>query len=865
MEELEAALLRIAVRPATRLQGILDASTRGLLQAVDVIARTDVEVVLVVDQFEEAFTLTTDERERALFLESLRVATAEPDSRVRVIVTFRADFYDRPLVYPRFGELLAARTEAVPPLTPDELEEAIRGPAERIGVRPEPGLVADMIADVFHQPGALPLLQYALTELFDRRKDGTLTLSAYHDIGGVGGALSSAADRIYEATDPAGRKAIKQVFLRLVTLGEGRQDTRRRVTRSELHSLEVEQRAVEAVLEPFGRHRLLTFDREPSTREPTAEIAHEALLGAWGRLREWIDGARDDLRQDLGLARAAAEWRASGTDPSFLLQGTRLEQLEGWAAATDLAIGRTERGYLKASLDHRDRERVAEETRRERERRLERRSRNRLRSLVAVMAVAALVAGSLTVVATNQSTRAQRQALTADAQRIGALALSEPSLDRSFLLAVLGVQLWDLPETRSDLLAVLQKTPALVRVIHPSRTEIRALAVSPDGRLLATGDAKGMIRLYDLRAWERLGATVRLQPVSYQAMAFSPDGQTLAVATVMESRSRLYLVNVSSGTARLLGSWASSSSPAPGTIRLAFSPDGMRIAAALVTAESPLSERLMLIDPLSGRIVWRRRYPLNARQRNHFAPPRNVDVGFTPGGKLVTSASLGDTIVWNATNGRIVGRFSIGGWFDVSPDGRLVALAMNDATGADQRASLALLDLRTGRHRDLDPLPMSNWIFDVGFTADGAHILGRSWQGGVFVWDVRSGSVVQAFSGQGARLTVAVDPHSDTAFSGADDGSVAAWSLSGRHRLEQAFRVHSPNAGCWDTPCFVINRQGSLLAEALFGGKVALVETATALPPCRPGTGHEPTPSRSSTTAARSRPGATTGGLRFGM
>src|ERR671911_1885186 len=309
IDELEAALLRIAVRPVPRLRERLDSGSRGLLEVVDVVAPGEAEVVVVVDQFEEAFTLTTDERERELFLESLRVAAADPESRLRVIVTLRADFYDRPLVYPRFGELLADRTEAVPPLAPDELERAIRGPAERLGVRPEPGLVAELIADVAHQPGALPLLQYALTELFERPNQDRLTLAAFQDVGGATGALSARAEQLYETTDPTGRRATKQVFLRLVTLGEGRQDTRRRVTRSELDALEVEREAIDLVLDTFGRHRLLTFDREPSTREPTVEIAHEALLGAWGRLRPWIDDAREDLRQERGLVRAAAEWR----------------------------------------------------------------------------------------------------------------------------------------------------------------------------------------------------------------------------------------------------------------------------------------------------------------------------------------------------------------------------------------------------------------------------------------------------------------------------------------------------------------------------------------------------------------------------
>ena len=311
IDELEAALLRIAVRPVPRLHDRLDSGSRGLLEVIDLVAPGQAEVVLVVDQFEEVFTLTTDEREREQFLESLRVATADPQSRLRVIVTLRADFYDRPLIYPRFGELLAERTEAVPPLTPDELEQAIRGPVERVGVRPESGLVAEMIADVAHQPGALPLLQYALTELFEHRDEDRLTLTAYQELGGITGALSARAEHIYEAFDQKARLATKQIFLRLVTLGEGRQDTRRRVARSELDALDVERDSIDNVVDTFGRHRLLTFDREPSTREPTIEIAHEAMLNAWERLRTWIDDAREDLRQERGLARAAAEWRGS--------------------------------------------------------------------------------------------------------------------------------------------------------------------------------------------------------------------------------------------------------------------------------------------------------------------------------------------------------------------------------------------------------------------------------------------------------------------------------------------------------------------------------------------------------------------------
>jgi hypothetical protein len=235
-EELEAALLRVAVNPPESLLSQLKDGERGLARAVRRVLPADevVELVLVIDQFEELFTLVTDEAERALFLSSLVTAVLDERSRVRVIITLRADFTDRPLRYVDFGELLQRRSEFVLPLTPDELERAITGPARRIGLRLESGLAATMIREVNDQPGALPLLQYALTELYEKREGRTLTKAAYESIGGVLAALGRRAEQVYQGLSEPEQAAARQVFLRLVTLGEGTEDTRHRVLRSEI-------------------------------------------------------------------------------------------------------------------------------------------------------------------------------------------------------------------------------------------------------------------------------------------------------------------------------------------------------------------------------------------------------------------------------------------------------------------------------------------------------------------------------------------------------------------------------------------------------------------------------------------------------
>ncbi len=734
-DELESALVRIAVRPAARLHDRLESGSRGLLEAVDLVVPGDAEVVLVVDQFEEVFTLAADDRERELFLESLRVATADPASRLRVIVTLRADFYDRPLAYPRFGELLAERTEAIPPLTPDEMEQAIQRPAEQVGVRPEPGLVAEMVADVAHQPGALPLLQYALTELYERRDEDRLTLSAYRRLGGVGGALSARADGLYRAADPGERQAIRQLFLRLVTLGEGRQDTRRRVARSELDTLEVDQLALEAGLDAFGRHRLLTFDREPATREPTVEIAHESLLTAWDQLRSWIDDAREDLRQNRRLARAATEWNGSERDPSFLMRGVRLEQVEAWAGGVDLALGHPERAYVKASVDQRERERKDEQARRDHEARIERRSVRRLRSLVAVFAIAALIAGSLTVIATNQGERAETESRIASARELAAASIANLEIDaqRSLLLAIEAVDL-----TRSVDGSVLSEAEdALHRAVVASRivSSIPGVEIAgyepvlkgttldwgPSGLFVTTrmfaaeGPRPGGV--IDLRD-PATGSIVQTLPGHdgrVTGAAFNADGTMLAT-TGTDGALKIWQLPSGDLLESVDGIWPWAYGPS-------FSADGSLVAAAWGASGNTPEGNVQVVD-------------LDTDERMTFpAPP------------YVNDAEL-------------------------SPDGRTVA-----AVGGHVPGDLSLIDIENGTIIRLKG-PGGNGFTTVSWRPDGRYMATAGWDSAVPVWDAtgRLRFVLPGHAGPAHRLDWSQD--SSRLVTGSDDGTARVWEVT---------------------------------------------------------------------------------------
>jgi WD40 repeat protein len=739
IEELEAALLRVAVRGSNRIHDLLFAGSRGLLEAARLVAgKEHAELVLVVDQFEEVFTLCAEEPTRREFLEALRVAAVDPDSPLRVVITLRADFLGRPLTYPRFAELLAGRSEAVSPLAPDELEQAIRGPAERVGVAPEPGLLAQMIADVAHEPGALPLLQYTLTELFEHRAQDQLTLAAYDQIGGVIGSLSARAERILESLDGDGRRAVQQVFLRLVTLGEGTQDTRRRVPRSELDAIEVDPASVDEVISVFGRHRFLTFDHDPATREPTVEIAHEALLTAWARLRDWIADARDDMRQERRLAQEAAEWQAAGSDASFLLRGAQLEQVETWSEHSDIAIGHAERAYLSASTAQRDREREDDQLRRARETRAERRARTRLRALVAVFAATALIAGILTVIARNQSERAGRQARIASARELAAAAIANVSVDpeRSILLAMEAVR-----RTRSvDGFVMPEAEEALHRAVTASRVVLTVPGVG--GRLDWSGgifvtegmDGSGIIDVRDAATGARVHA-FRAHHGDVTDVAFSADGTKLATTgddgylDIWDTTSWAELASFSEP-----GQPNSTVAFAP-----AFSPDGSLVGAVW-------SDGIVRIMNLAtSKAVWDQRLGKAIEFQPEFA---------------LNQLDLPQDLAF-------------------SPDGQRFAVAWIFRSGA-------VFDLHTGKQ--VFGLAGTGEVVNridraIAWSLDGRYLATTSADGAPRVWDASTGRLLFALPGHlGFVVSLAwsahpIEPNSDDLVTGGTGGVAQVWRI----------------------------------------------------------------------------------------
>ncbi|MET0910599.1 MAG: hypothetical protein ABWZ99_14125, partial [Ilumatobacteraceae bacterium] len=414
--ELEAALRRVATTEVGDIAArLLDRD--GLAALAADITTGDGPLVLIIDQFEELWTLVTSDAVRDRFAASI-AATLDSGHDIRIIATLRADLYDRPLQHAVFGPMVRDTTFAVTPMTSSELYDAITLPAERAGVRFEPGLVTAMVGDVVARPGALPLLQFALTELFEQRINGVVTADAYTEIGGIGGAIARRAEQLYGDTPRGDRADVRLLFTQLVSPGEDNDDLRRRATRDELAGVDP------AVIDRFLDHRLLVTDVHPVTREPVIEVAHEALLREWPRLTDWIDEDRDTIRLRRSLHSAAHDWDTHGRDDAMLFRGSRL------VAATDAArhgsLTSAERAFLEASHAFADHERP-ETVRRVALQAQPTRRLRRLRTVAAALHALAIVAGLL---AYDQRNRANDEADTAraaqnDAEQAGEVAAAE--------------------------------------------------------------------------------------------------------------------------------------------------------------------------------------------------------------------------------------------------------------------------------------------------------------------------------------------------------------------------------------------------------------------------------------------------------
>jgi WD40 repeat protein len=813
----------VDLAPSTELQAARDRlpTDRRALDLVAALALAgrpdDARLLWVVDQFEELFTLHTEETdlsaaERQAFLANLLYAAGAPGGRSIVVLTLRADFYHRCAAYPELATVLADHQMLVSPMDRADLRRAIVEPARQVGLTLEPGLTETVLADVADRPGALPLLEHALLETWERRRAGMLTLEGYRESGGVEGALAQRADEVFDGFSPAEQAVTRRVLLRLIQPGDGTEDTRRRAPLAEMFTSPADRPIVERVVQALADARLLTTSTSDAAGVVVVDVAHEALIRGWPRLRGWLDDHRAALRVHRRLTDAAFEWEQRQRDPNVLYRGVRLAEALQWQRQHDADLNDLERAFVSASAARERRER-----------------RNVVGASLTVAAfgiVLALVAGyqwwqadlarnaavELTRIALEQrqiaedgrqaasdaEARAEGQRQAAEEQRqiaveaqarsdqqrrlllsrqvaADALALFPRQPELGLLLSVEAHRTVETPDALASLLAGRRLGPHLIATLDDASGrsfEHVRMVFSPDGRLLATTTNYGLPRVWDVNTHILINPDLKLArrsdsgvPHDEFDVAFSADGRQVSSVGF---GSGIWRWDVTTGQ--------QANQPVgldpPGVTVAALSRDG-RLLATSGGDNTPrirdASTGSLVGDPLAGQIG------------------QVTALAFSSDGRLLAAGSEDRTVrLWDVASQRLIGRPLIGHGGAVtavafSPSGDLLAAANVDHT-------IRLWDLKTG---ELIGKPMkghTDAVVAVAFSPDGKQLASGSNDRTARLWDLHTREPIAdtTIEASDAVQNLAFSPDGQVLATGGA-GKVYLWQIGGLRSVAQIF------------------------------------------------------------------------------
>ncbi len=462
--------------------------------------RRAADLVIVVDQFEEVFTLCSDEDERSMFITGLLTATTAPGSRCRVVLGVRSDFFPHCSAHPRLLEALPRAQVVVGPMSANELRRVIVEPARFAQCSVESALVADLVAHAHGRPGVLPLLSHVLLQVWARRSGNRLTVAAFQAAGGLEGALSRTADDVYERLSATHQDAARTLFGRLVALGDGTEDTKRQVGVAELGQVPVE------VVDAFTSARLLSRDHD------RVEITHEALIRSWPRLRNWIAADRDSLQVHRRLTEAANVWEEHDRDSGALYRGTRLAEVRSLPLES---LTQLEREFVEDSVGLETAWHTAK-------RRRVRRTRVLLSVLTALVVV--LAETVVQAVDTAREVTRQRNAVPARqaAEEVSAHIASNPQLAAKLALAA--DALADVEESRNAVLTAGTARRKL-SLAYAASSKYPFFNVSESGRFVVAEHVPGVRIVESVTAVEMSLASLKVAA----SAALSGDDQRLFV------------------------------------------------------------------------------------------------------------------------------------------------------------------------------------------------------------------------------------------------------------------------------------------------------------------------------------------------
>ncbi|MFI9381761.1 hypothetical protein [Kutzneria sp. NPDC052558] len=818
----------------------------------------DVDLLVVVDQFEEVFTLCHDPDERAGFIAALVAATSAPGSRVRVVLGVRADFYGHCLRHP---ELVAALRDAqvpVGPLSPEQLREAIIQPAVHAGLTVESALVSRLIADAAGQPAVLPLVSHALMETWRRRRGTRLTVAGYEETGGLHQAIAHTAEQVHTALDATQREIVRGLFLRLTAFGEGTEDTKRRVARTELDA----DPDTAVVLEKLTSARLLTADRD------SVQITHEALIRCWPRLRGWLACDRDRLRAHRELTEATNAWELVHRDPGALYRGARLAVARDRLGAHDTTLTAREREFLETSL-------AAEAAEQASERRRSRRSRQ-LTALLAVLLVLAVIATGIAV-RSQYAIAQERNAAIAGKAALDAAALRESNPALSIQLSLAAYRLSPTPGTRDGLLSALA-TPYAARItVHTDTVE--AVSYSDDGRLLASASADKTVRIWDVSTPLRPSAVATISgDAAVRGVRFAPGGRIMATADAGSTpRVRLWDMSkpqqprqlatlpVDAGMAAFSGDGRLLATGSADSVRLwdLTDPSTPRAVGAVPITSgrvraidlSPHGPLLAVAGPGDGSGLWNIADP--AHPVSLSTVHGRVRAVFSPDGRVLATTDDRDSTprLWDISDpgapqraAVLVGHTASVNTLRFAPDGHGLATSGDDNT-------IRLWDTTDPRqpHLAASLTGHTNTVYALAFSPDGRTLASGAGDttvrladlSGLFLADHADTVVAAAFSADGrmsatasmdhtVRLADTTDPrdprplaiidHPDAVFTAAfsPDGHLLA--VSGRDHTVRLWDITEPRR---PRPAGVVTGHADAVCQAVFSPDGRLLATAS--------------------------------------
>jgi WD40 repeat protein/energy-coupling factor transporter ATP-binding protein EcfA2 len=703
---------------------------------------------VLVDQFEETFTLGAGPDEQIEFIDRLLALSREPSTTV--VLAVRADHLGRCAAHAELAKQLAGNDVLVGPMRDSELRRTVELPAQRAGLEIEAGLVEVIVGDVAGRAGALPLLSTALAETWERREGRRLTLAGYRAAGGVNGALARLAEDGYAAIPSPARPAARRILLRLCDAGEDAAfDLRRRLPLADV--VDNSDHDGRAALEALADRRLLAVDGN------TVEVAHESLLREWPRLRTWLEEDVEGRRVHRRLGDAARAWDADARDPSELYRGTQLDAAADWAAGHTDAPNRIERAFLDTSLAWRDAERRREAGR-----------VRRLRALLVAVALALVVSLVTGAIAVGQRNRATDQGRLAEARELAAAAVANLDVDpeRSVLLALAAVDQGD-----SDGRAPLTEAEeALHRAVTASRVRLRVPGVggsldwSPDGDVFVTEgpELSGVVDIRDART----GASVRSyrgHDIDVSDVVFNTDGSLLATAGD-DGAARIW----DPATGEELHSMEARRGDEVSTVLApSFSQDGRLFAAAWFDEGV-----VRVLDLASGRVV---------QEIRSIVKPRTTS--FDPSGTRLVVSSFDAPLVavFDVASGDE--SFTLEGLpgnaidADWSPDGTSIAVAVPSDDSAH------IFDARTGRQR-LSLAGGGSGLLELDWGPDSARLVTGSLGGTVALWGVTetSGRRLASLSSRDTRGGVnglAFSPGGTQLMAGSSDvTATTVWDVS---------------------------------------------------------------------------------------